>query len=199
LNESPSPEGPSAASSQARAGDAPPSGRPKIVLVAALARDRTIGKDGGIPWRFPEDMRWFKMHTTGTALVMGRKTWASIGRPLLGRDQIVVVVSRAPAAVAARHPGVGAVGSLGAAIDYAASRGATTLSVIGGGEIYEEAMPLADEMLLTHVPHEGGGDVLFPAWHDEEWEEAERWVVGRCVSVRYRRRALRQPAAESRL
>lgn len=159
--------------------------RPRVVLVAALARDRTIGKDGGIPWKFPEDLRWFRMHTMGTALVLGRKTFDSIGRALPGRDNIVI--SRTPDAPALRKPGIFPVGSLAAALDVAAARGATTVSVIGGGEIYEAALPLADEMLLTWVPHEGGGDVLFPAWHAEEWEEEERWVVGRCVAVRYRR------------
>jgi dihydrofolate reductase len=132
--------------------------RPRIVLVAALARDRTIGKGGSIPWRHPEDLRHFKAVTMGTVVVMGRKTYDSIGRPLPGRA--TVVVTRSPAQFASAHPDVTAVGSFDSAIAWAADHGAKVVSVAGGAEIYAQALPLADEMILTHVPEPGGGDAL---------------------------------------
>lgn len=183
------------------AGTAPPSGtaraapserrtppaRPRVVLVAAIARDGTIGKDGSIPWHFPDDLRFFKRATTGTALVMGRKTHASIGRPLPGRDNIVV--TRDPARLAAESPGVLPAASLAEALSLAARRGAATVSVAGGAELYALALPLADELLLTYVPHAGGGDTFFPPWDRTEWEETSREDVGPSVAVRYRRRS----------
>ena len=160
--------------------------RPRIVLVAAFARDRTIGVAGGIPWKHAEDLASFKRSTMGTTLVMGRRTYDSIGRPLPGRETIVV--TRAPAAFAAAHPGTFAAGSLGEAIALAASRGAQTVSVAGGGEVYALALPIADEMLLTEIPVDGGGDTFFPAWDEAEWDEASREAVGTAVKVRYVRR-----------
>ncbi|MCE9638075.1 MAG: dihydrofolate reductase [Planctomycetes bacterium] len=156
--------------------------RPKVVLVAGVARDCTIGLAGSIPWRFPDDMKAFKRITMGTALVMGRKTYDSIGKPLPGRDNIVI--TRRPAEFAAAHPGTFPVASLDEALTLAASRGATVASVIGGGEIYTAALPIADEMVLTQIPHEGGGDVFFPRWHPEDWDEVSRVVAGQVVVVR---------------
>jgi dihydrofolate reductase len=159
--------------------------RPKVVLVAAIAKDGTIGKEGGIPWRHPEDTRFFKEVTTGTALVMGRKTYVSIGRALPGRDNIVV--TRDPATFAA-PPGVLSVGSVEEAYDLAVSRGAKRISVIGGGEIYAMALSSADEMVLTYVPEAGGGDVFFPKFDAAEWTETARETRGEVEIVRYARR-----------
>lgn len=161
--------------------------RPKLVLVAALARDRTIGAAGKMPWHFAEDLKAFKAATMGTALIMGRKTFDSIGRPLPGR--LNIVITRDPSALAAAHPGVVAVESLERAIGEVAGRGIAVASVIGGGEIYSLALPLAAEVLLTHVPHGGGGDTFFPAWDPAAWEEIAREAIGPCTRVRYRRRA----------
>lgn len=161
-------------------------GRPRVVLVAAVARDRTIGKDGGIPWRLPEDLKHFRRLTMGTALVMGRKTFDSIGRPLPGRDNIVV--TRSPEAFAEAHPGAFAAASLEEAIALAHRRGALTVSVAGGGDVYAAALPVADEMVLTYVPYEGGGDVFFPVWDPAAWDEVSREAVGPATAVRYRRR-----------
>ena len=164
-----------------------PAPRPRIVLVAGVARDGTIGRDGGIPWRYPEDLRTFKRATLGTALVMGRRTLESIGRLLPGRTSIVL--SRDPAGVEARWPGCRGAASLEEAIDVARGLGATTVSVTGGGEVYALALPVADELLLTHVPEDGGGDVHFPAWDRAEWTEVARETVERVEVVRYRRRS----------
>src|SRR5438552_3039073 len=105
-------------------------------------------------------MRHFKVVTMGTALVMGRRTFESIGRPLPGRDNIVV--TRDPKEFAKAHPDAFATASLDDAVALATKRGAKTISVIGGGEIYAAALPIADSMILTSVPERGGGDVFFP-------------------------------------
>ena len=159
---------------------------PKVVLVAGMARDRTIGKGGKIPWHYHDDMRFFKVVTMGTALVMGRKTFESIGRVLPGRDNIVI--TRDPRTLAKAKPGVFAVASLDDAFALAKKRGAKAISVIGGGEIYEAALPLADAMVLTYVPEPGGGDVFFPAFDESEWRETSREQRGRVTVVRWARR-----------
>ncbi len=169
--------------------DAP---RARVVLVAGLARDGTIGKDGGIPWRYPEDMRAFRAATTGTVLLMGRRTLDSIGRLLPGRE--TVVLSRDPEGVRARWPGAHAAASLDEALALAARLAAAlpgepVVSVLGGGEVYALALPRADELLLTYVPEAGGGDVAFPAWDPREFEEVARETLERVERVRYRRRA----------
>jgi dihydrofolate reductase len=150
-----------------------------------MARDRTIGKDGGIPWKHPEDQQFFKRVTMGTALVVGRKTFDSFGRPLPGRDNIVITRN---AASVAKAPNVFVVASLDEAIALASSRGATTVSVAGGGEIYAEALPIADAMILSHVPEAGGGDVFFPEFDVKQWRETSREKLGTVDVVRYARR-----------
>lgn len=159
--------------------------RPRIVLVAAMARDRTIGKGGTIPWRYPKDQQFFKAVTMGTALVVGRKTFDSFGRPLPGRDNIVV--TRDPSAVRPA-PNVLPVRSLDEAIALAARRGATTASIAGGGEIYEAALPIADEIVLSLIPEDGGGDVFFPEIDPAAWVESSRETHDRVEVVRYVRR-----------
>lgn len=153
-----------------------------VVLVAALARDRTIGKDGGLPWHYPEDLARFKRDTLGSVLVMGRRTMESIGRPLPGRE--TVVVSRDPPAVCERWLGVHGAATLEDALAIAVDLGAERISVVGGGEIYRLALPLADEMLLTFVPEEGGGDTFFPEWDPSAWTETQRTVEGRVTVIR---------------
>jgi dihydrofolate reductase len=160
--------------------------RPRVVLVAAVARDRTIGKGGKIPWKYPGEQAHFKAVTMGTALVMGRGTYDSIGRPLPGRDNIVI--TRDPAALARCVGGIFAVGSLKEAIDLAARRGASTVSIAGGGRIYAEALPQADELILTEVPEDGGGDVHFPEVDPARWRETSRERRGAFEIVRYARR-----------
>jgi dihydrofolate reductase len=162
------------------------SAHPKIVLVAGMARDRTIGKGGKIPWHYPDDMRFFKVVTMGTALVMGRKTFESIGRALPGRDNIVI--TRDPKALAKAQPGILTASSLDDAIALATTRGAKAVSVIGGGEIYEAALPIADAMVLTYVPEDGGGDVFFPEFDESGWRQTSREKRGRVTVVRWARR-----------
>ncbi len=151
--------------------------RPRVVVVAGMARDRTIGLDGGIPWHYTEDMRHFKRATMGTALVLGRKTFDSFGgRPLPGRDNIVL--TRDPAALAARAPDVFPCNSLDAALAIAAERGATTVCICGGADVYRRSLAVADELLLSFIPEDGGGDTFFPEWDDGTWVELSRVALG---------------------
>ena len=146
-----------------------------IVLVAAMARNRVIGADNGLPWRMRSDMKHFKAATMGKPLVMGRKTWQSIGRPLPGRRTIVV--TRDPAFAA---EGVDIAGSLEAGLDrgqvLAREMGADAVIVAGGAAIYAQALPLADRLHVTHVLAAIDGDAHFPPidpdlWHIVRFED----------------------------
>jgi dihydrofolate reductase len=131
--------------------------RPLISLVAAVARDGGIGHRGGLLVRVPEDLKRFRRITLGAPVVMGRKTWQSIGRALPGRRNIVVSRDAAFGA-----DGADVAPSLDAALALAA--GAPRVHVIGGAEIYAAAMPLADELELTEIDAEFPADTFFPAW-----------------------------------
>lgn len=144
-----------------------------IALIAAVAENGVIGVDGGLPWRVKSDMRKFRALTMGKPLVMGRKTFESIGRVLDGRD--VIVVTRQTDFVPA---GVLVAASLRQALALAekcaAQRGAEEICVVGGGEIYLEALPLAERLYLTHVETRPAGDTRFPAIAPEIWAEISR-------------------------
>lgn len=140
---------------------------PRVVLIAALDRNRAIGKANALPWRLAEDLARFKRLTLGHPVVMGRKTYDSIGRPLPGRDNIVVSRDRSLAI-----PGATVVGSLDAAL--AAAGAADQVYVIGGGEIYALALPRADRLELTEVETAIAGDAWFPAWKRASFREVAR-------------------------
>jgi len=131
--------------------------RPAVSLVAAVARDGGIGHRGGLLVRLPDDLRRFKQITLGTPVVMGRKTWQSIGRVLPGRRNIVV--TRDPNF---RAEGAEAAASLEAALALAGS--VPLVHVIGGAELYKLAVPIADELQLTEIDAKFPADTFFPAW-----------------------------------
>ena len=131
--------------------------RPAVSLVAVVARDGGIGHRGGLLVRLPEDLRRFKQITLGTPIVMGRKTWQSIGRALPGRRNIVV--SRDPGF---RAEGAETAASLEGALALAGD--VPVVHVIGGAEIYALAMPVADELQLTEIDAEFPADTFFPPW-----------------------------------
>ena len=132
-----------------------------ITIVAAMARNRAIGLHGALPWHLPRELRHFKETTLGKAIVMGRRTWESIGRPLPGRQNIVV--TRNPDFRAAS---CAVAGSLDAAVALAAG---DEVMIIGGGQLYAEALPVADRMVLTLVDCAPDADTWFPDWSDAEW------------------------------
>jgi len=134
-------------------------------MIAALTEDRVIGRDGGLPWRLPEDMKHFKATTMGHAIIMGRRTWEETGRPLPGRRNIVVT-SRA-------LEGVETFASLADAIAAARTTDPEPF-IIGGGKIYAAALPLATKLVLTWVKASAAGDTRFPEVDWKEWREVSR-------------------------
>ncbi len=142
----------------------------KVQLVAAVARGGVIGSEGAVPWRLPEDMAYFRAVTLGQPVVMGRRTWDSLPdrfRPLPGRRNVVVT----------RNPSWGEEGAERAGSLEEALRlveGAERVAVIGGGELYAAALPLADELLLTEVDLEVDGDTFFPPLAPGAFEEVAR-------------------------
>jgi dihydrofolate reductase len=138
---------------------------PKLKAVVAMASNRVIGKDGGLPWKLSADLKWFKKVTLGFPIVMGRVTMESIGRPLPGRRNLVISRSLESA-----PEGFELVPSCEAAMDALA--GETEASIIGGAQIYREMMPLCDEVLLSYVFHPYEGDTVLPAF-EEDFEMVE--------------------------
>ncbi|MEQ8250832.1 MAG: type 3 dihydrofolate reductase [Oceanibaculum nanhaiense] len=141
--------------------------------IAALARNRVIGQGNGLPWRLPGDLKFFKATTLGKPVVMGRKTFQSIGKPLPGRPNIVVT----------RDPGFAAEGvhvarDIESALDLAATLARETdageVMVIGGAEIYAQALPRLDRLYLTEIDAEIAGDAYFPEIEPRAWREADR-------------------------
>lgn len=149
--------------------------------IAAMAENRVIGDGPRIPWHLPEDFKWFKQTTIGQIIVMGRKTYESIGRPLPGRKTIVLSRSASPI------KDVEAVASLDE-IDVADEK--RTIFICGGAQIYELALPLCSDLYLTHVKRAVQGDILFPPFEDrfravEEIRDCDEFRI-----VHYRNRDL---------
>lgn len=140
-----------------------------VTLVAAVAENGVIGRNGGLPWRLSSDLRRFKRDTMGKPIVMGRKTFESIGKALPGRANIVVTRDSGW-----RAENVLVADSLEAALklaeDEVRKSGAAEICIIGGGEIFAEAMPLADRIRLTHVACAPEGDTRFPALDPLLWK-----------------------------
>jgi dihydrofolate reductase len=140
---------------------------PKISLIVAVAQNGIIGTGGTMPWHITEDFAHFKAVTLGHSVVMGRKTYESIGRPLPRRRNIVITRN-----TELTIEGCEMASSLEGAI--AMCEGEEEVFVIGGGEIYRQAMPLADKLYITHVGIEAEGDTRFPDIDPEVWHEVSR-------------------------
>ncbi len=142
-----------------------------VAIIAAVAENGVIGAGNAIPWRLPSDFAFFKRTTMGKPVIMGRKTFESIGKPLPGRTNIVVTRQRGY-----QPDGVLVIQSLKAALEHAqsiaAADRATEVMVAGGGEIYGEAMALADRLYITHVAVAPPGDTRFPAIDPDQWRVA---------------------------
>ena len=149
------------------AGDQGPGGGVSIAIIAALGRNRAIGVDGGLPWRLSSDLKRFKALTMGKPLIMGRKTFESIGRPLPGRRVIVVTRDAAWA-----RSGATTTSDLATALAQAGE--AEEIMIGGGGEIYALALPLASRLYLTEVDAEPVASVFFPAFDASEWRLVRR-------------------------
>src|SRR3989338_2019603 len=143
-----------------------------LSLIAAVADNGAIGGKNKLLWHLPDDLKHFKELTKGHPVIMGRKTYESIGRPLPERKNIVITHQ-----TDLKIPGCEVVSSLQEALEVAKSGMPTEIFIIGGGEIYKQAMGIADRMYLTHVHANPTGDAFFPVFDPEGWkviEEEER-------------------------
>lgn len=144
-----------------------------VAFVVAVAENGIIGRSGQLPWLLPSDLKQFRRLTLGKPVVMGRKTYESIGKPLDQRDNIVITRKRGLSL-----PGAHVTGSLDEALTLARSlaerRGADEIMIIGGAEIFREALPLAQRIYLTRVYGRPEGDILLDAFDTSEWREAAR-------------------------
>lgn len=130
-----------------------------------MGKNREIGLEGRMPWHLPAELQHFKRTTMGKAILMGRKTWQAIGRPLPGRQNIVI--SRNPDF---RAEGADVSTSLSAALELSQNE---EIMIIGGGQLYELALPLAQRMVLTMIDIEPQADTWFPQWNEDEWWQSE--------------------------
>ena len=138
-----------------------------IAVIVAVAANGVIGRDGGLPWRIAEDMKWFRSRTEGRPLVMGRKTWESFPkRPLPGRTNIVVTRQ-----AGYRAEGGVVTGTLEAALEIACGEASAEIMIIGGAELYRLALPLVDRIYLTSVHEDVVGDTYFPEIDLTQWNE----------------------------
>ncbi len=141
--------------------------RPTLSLIAVVARDGGIGHNNQLLWHISEDLKHFKRSTLGCPVIMGRKTWDSIGRPLPGRRNIVVTRNAAWSGQGAEPAA-----SLSTALQTVSD--ASKVFVIGGAQLYAAALPLADELLLTEVDAQAPADTFFPAWARSDFTEIFR-------------------------
>ena len=142
-------------------------GSPKIYLVAAVASNGVIGKDGQLPWRLPEDLKHFKRLTLGHPVIMGRRTWESLPGPLPGRDNIVV--SSRPGYDA---PGAAVANSLEGAL--ALCLGENVAFVIGGSRLFADSLPIAAGLVMTEIARDYEGDTWVPEYYRSRWRESQR-------------------------
>lgn len=149
-----------------------------IVIIAAIAANGTIGDAGKIPWHISDDLKRFKRLTMGHPIIMGRKTFESLGKPLPGRRNIVLT-RQAPI------PGVECFPNLDAAITTCSN--VENIFIIGGAEIYRLALSIADTLHLTHVHRTLPGDTKFPDYDKTQWREVSREPGPDCDFVEYRR------------
>lgn len=143
-----------------------------LCLIAALAENRVIGRDNQLPWHLPADLKHFKAKTLGKPIIMGRKTWDSLGRPLPGR--LNLVVSRQ---AGLQLEGAEVFASLDAAIvraeQWAREQGVEEVMLIGGAQLYEQGLALAERLYLTRVAQQPEGDAWFPAFAEGDWQRTQ--------------------------
>lgn len=141
-----------------------------VSLIVAVTRNQVIGRDNQMPWHLPADLRYFKQRTLGKPIIMGRKTWESLGRPLPGR--LNIVISRQ---MNTELAGAEVFADLEAAIErgqaWATEQGVDEVMVIGGGQLYQQALTLAQRVYLTRIDLELEGDTFFPVLEAQQWQQ----------------------------
>jgi len=161
-----------------------------ITVLAAVGANLVIGREGNMPWHLPQDLAHFKATTMGHVMVMGRKTYESIGRSLPGRRTIVITHQQGWHA-----PSVEVAHSLPEALALA---GPADVFVVGGSDVYRQAIPFADQMLLTEIDQSPEGDAFFPAFSAENWRESAREAHDSFAFVTYERTLRSQRARTGR-
>ena len=139
-----------------------------LSVIVAMAQNRVIGLNNQMPWHLPADLAWFKKNTLNKPVIMGRKTFESIGRPLPNRHNIVI--SRQIESIDNKISNVSWVKSIDEAISFAQKQQPDEVFIIGGGNIYKQVLPLIDRLYLTHIDAELQGDTYFPDYLPEQWQ-----------------------------
>ena len=139
-----------------------------LSVIVAMAHNRVIGLNNQMPWHLPADLAWFKKNTLNKPVIMGRKTFESIGRPLPNRHNIVI--SRQIESIDNKISNVSWVKSIDEAISLAQKQQPDEVFIIGGGNIYQQVLPLIDRLYLTHIDAELQGDTYFPDYLPEQWQ-----------------------------
>jgi len=154
----------------------------KITLIAAMDRNNVIGYKGKMPWHLPADLKRFKALTMFSPIIMGRKTYESIGKPLPNRINIIVTHDKTYQAA-----GCSIVNTVGQALAVAAASHTTEVFIIGGESLYTDLMPLADTLYITIIDRQFEGDTFFPIIDARIWEEVDRvaWVADTSINFRY--------------
>jgi dihydrofolate reductase len=145
----------------------------KVSLIVAAAQNRVIGRNNNLPWYLPNDLKYFKQATMGKPIIMGRKTYDSIGKPLPGRPNIIITRNSeftAEGVIVARS----LKDAIAQAEDLAFINGAEEVMIIGGAQIYAESLPSADRLYLTEVHADVEGDAYFPEYDANDWQEQGR-------------------------
>ena len=143
-----------------------------VSMIVAATRNQVIGRDNQMPWHLPDDLRYFKQRTLGKPIIMGRKTWESLGRPLPGRLNIVITRQ-----ADLKLEGAEVFAEIEAALqrgqDWAVQQGVDEVMVIGGGQLYQHALPLAQRVYLTRIDLELEGDTFFPVLDAQQWLQTD--------------------------
>lgn len=139
-----------------------------LSVIVAMAHHRVIGQNNQMPWHLPADLAWFKKNTLHKPVIMGRKTFESIGRPLPNRHNIIV--SRQAVSDLNANPNISWVQSIEAALSLVQAQHVEEAFVIGGGNIYQQVLPLINRLYLTHIDADLEGDTYFPDYLPEQWQ-----------------------------
>jgi dihydrofolate reductase len=158
----------------------------KIIIISAIAQNRVIGRSNGdMPWHIKEEFQHFKNTTLGFPVIMGRKTFSTLGKPLKGRPNIVITRDKA---LRFEFDDVKKFYSLNEAIEYCKTLKTEKIFVIGGGDVYKQAIKIADEMILSFLTFEADGDVYFPEIDEKVWKVTSREKRDQFEIVSYARR-----------
>jgi len=152
-----------------------------LALIAALGENRVIGSQGRLPWHLPQDLAHFKALTMGKPIIMGRKTWDSIGKPLPGR--LNLVISRTDLSTGGTEVFTSLEAALSRADNWAQQQNVNEIMVIGGGELYRQALPLATRLYLTRVTLNPEGDAFFPELPKAQWQRIASRKLPACENT----------------